>query len=285
MQSPTTHTHTHTPVCSKRQWVAVASAGPYAFSALTLSVGQQEGHPVCKKLSGEVLAWLSVWAISLQCLATVCSGTGMYGNPQQLQTSAMQPKITCKPRTVSTTKTCSQIPTKNSPYWRSRSMSINSRNVKRNWLCSAAVCHRRQLDDSVQWHWDVRQLVLQYTHIHQPITRSSAIAKGPSNASCQLKPCQLPRNSAETTCTTSPEQIWVMKSEGYSGTMCNKHVHSTMTPLSRFLCLIGVINKPTTVELWISPVYRRLAVASLQCRNCSRDPDQAHLGNTHSSQD
>jgi len=27
---------------------------------LTLLVGQQEGHPACKKLSGEVLAWLSV---------------------------------------------------------------------------------------------------------------------------------------------------------------------------------------------------------------------------------
>jgi len=32
----------------------------YAFSALTLLVGRQEGHPACKKLSGEVLAWLSV---------------------------------------------------------------------------------------------------------------------------------------------------------------------------------------------------------------------------------
>jgi len=32
------------------------------FSALTLLVGQQEGHPACKKLSGEVLAWLSVWS-------------------------------------------------------------------------------------------------------------------------------------------------------------------------------------------------------------------------------
>ena len=30
------------------------------FSALTLLVGQQEGHPTCKKLSGGVLAWLSV---------------------------------------------------------------------------------------------------------------------------------------------------------------------------------------------------------------------------------
>jgi len=26
---------------------------------LTLLVGRQEGHPACKKLSGEVLAWLS----------------------------------------------------------------------------------------------------------------------------------------------------------------------------------------------------------------------------------
>jgi len=32
-----------------------------AFGALTVLVGQQEGHPACKKLSGEVLAWLSVW--------------------------------------------------------------------------------------------------------------------------------------------------------------------------------------------------------------------------------
>jgi len=32
-----------------------------AFSALTLLVGWQEGHPTCKKLSGGVLVWLSVW--------------------------------------------------------------------------------------------------------------------------------------------------------------------------------------------------------------------------------
>ena len=32
-----------------------------AFSALTLLVGRQEEHPVCKKLSDEVLAQLSVW--------------------------------------------------------------------------------------------------------------------------------------------------------------------------------------------------------------------------------
>ena len=34
----------------------------FAFSALMLLVGQQEGHPACKKLSGGVLAWLSVWS-------------------------------------------------------------------------------------------------------------------------------------------------------------------------------------------------------------------------------
>jgi len=32
-----------------------------AFSALTLLVRRQEGHPACKKLSDGVLAWLSAW--------------------------------------------------------------------------------------------------------------------------------------------------------------------------------------------------------------------------------
>ena len=32
----------------------------HAFSALTLLVGHQEGHPARKNLSDEVLAWLSV---------------------------------------------------------------------------------------------------------------------------------------------------------------------------------------------------------------------------------
>jgi len=29
---------------------------------LTLLVGHQEGHPACEKLSGGLLAWLSVWS-------------------------------------------------------------------------------------------------------------------------------------------------------------------------------------------------------------------------------
>jgi len=39
-----------------------------AFSALTLLVGQQEGHPACKKLSGGVLAWLSVCSKVQTCI-------------------------------------------------------------------------------------------------------------------------------------------------------------------------------------------------------------------------
>ena len=39
-----------------------------SFSALTLLVGWQEGHPACKKLSGEVLAWLSVWSEMQTCI-------------------------------------------------------------------------------------------------------------------------------------------------------------------------------------------------------------------------
>jgi len=39
-----------------------------AFSALMLLVGQQEGHPACKKLSGGVLALLSVWSKVQMCI-------------------------------------------------------------------------------------------------------------------------------------------------------------------------------------------------------------------------
>ena len=39
-----------------------------AFSALTLLVGRQEGHPAFKKVSGGVLAWLSVWSEVQTCI-------------------------------------------------------------------------------------------------------------------------------------------------------------------------------------------------------------------------
>jgi len=37
-------------------------------NTLTLLVGRQEGHPACKKLSGGVLVWLSVWSKVLACI-------------------------------------------------------------------------------------------------------------------------------------------------------------------------------------------------------------------------
>ena len=43
-------------------WLVIA----FAFSALTLLVGRQEERAVCKKLSDEVLAWLSVWSQEVQ---------------------------------------------------------------------------------------------------------------------------------------------------------------------------------------------------------------------------
>ena len=40
-----------------------------AFSALTLLVGRQEERPACKKLSDEVLVWLSVWSeVQIVCI-------------------------------------------------------------------------------------------------------------------------------------------------------------------------------------------------------------------------
>jgi len=34
----------------------------FAFTTMMLLVGQHEEHEACKKLTGGVLAWLSVWS-------------------------------------------------------------------------------------------------------------------------------------------------------------------------------------------------------------------------------
>ena len=57
------HTHTHT-----RLTALFPGLPGWAFSALTLLVGRQEGHLACKKLSGEVLAWLSVCSEVQTCI-------------------------------------------------------------------------------------------------------------------------------------------------------------------------------------------------------------------------
>jgi len=56
-----------------QQFIQILIDGLYqhcliAFSALTLLVGRQEGHSACKKLSGGVLAWLSVWCEVQTCI-------------------------------------------------------------------------------------------------------------------------------------------------------------------------------------------------------------------------
>jgi len=42
-----------------------------SFSALTLLVGRQEGHPACKKQSGAVLVRFSVWSEVQTCIRPV----------------------------------------------------------------------------------------------------------------------------------------------------------------------------------------------------------------------
>jgi len=46
----------------------VYSIHQFAFSATTLLVGWQEGHPACKKFRGGVLSWLSVWSTVQTCI-------------------------------------------------------------------------------------------------------------------------------------------------------------------------------------------------------------------------
>ena len=48
--------------------MSVLTTALFDFSALTLLVGRQGGHPACKKLSGGVLAWLSVWSEVQTCI-------------------------------------------------------------------------------------------------------------------------------------------------------------------------------------------------------------------------
>ena len=76
---------------------------------------------------------------------------------------------------------------------------------------------------------------------------------------------------------SSPKEIEVMKLEGYSGPMCNKHVHSTMTRSSRFQCPIGVINKPSTDVLIIIIIKRQL----ISRRNMPRDITRARYTNQY----
>jgi len=89
-----------------------------------------------------------------------------------------------------------------------------------------------------------RQRRLRHRNVSKQVsllTRSSAIADGPRDATSQSNSCQLLHSSVATTCTTGPEQIEVMELEGYSGPTYNKLVHSATMRST----VVGVIHKLT----------------------------------------
>jgi len=53
---------------SSISWTICNAFSADVFSALTLLVGQQEGYPACKKLSGGMLEWLSVLSEVQTCI-------------------------------------------------------------------------------------------------------------------------------------------------------------------------------------------------------------------------
>ena len=69
------HCYTHVNIMlakSSTNWRTMEQKFQFFFTswhgALTLLVGRQEGHPACKKLSGGVLARLSVWSEVQTCI-------------------------------------------------------------------------------------------------------------------------------------------------------------------------------------------------------------------------
>jgi len=83
-------------VVQKLQICITFAFSAFAFSALTLLVGWQKGHPACKKLSGGMLAWLSGMRYRLAygpTDATACSSKSRLVLPSWFYLSG-----TCSPR-------------------------------------------------------------------------------------------------------------------------------------------------------------------------------------------
>jgi len=58
-----------TAYCAIQMWLLLLSLLlSSCFQCFDAVVGRQEGHPACKKLSGGVLAWLSVWSKVQTCI-------------------------------------------------------------------------------------------------------------------------------------------------------------------------------------------------------------------------
>ena len=119
------------------------------------------------------------------------------------------------------------------------------------------------------------------------ITRSSAIAEGPRDASCQLKSCQLPRNSAVRQ-VLNKSKLWSWRVKLGRGV-----VNICTQPWCVRVAFIVIVihftcHKQTDDGRIVYITYTDDLLwrnfLSPQCRNCSRDSDHAHLGSTHSSQ-
>ena len=120
-----------------------------AFSAMTLLVGRQEGHPACKKLSGGVLAWLSVWS--------------------EVQTCIWSSWCHCHSPSLASVKSRLVL-----PFWYRLTRVVPEKGPLNGCVC---VCHRWSISNGMieywQWYHMTRYVVLTCT---QKLTRVSFTA-------------------------------------------------------------------------------------------------------------
>jgi len=81
---------------------------------------------------------------------------------------------------------------------------------------------------------------------HPAYNKKLCYRRGTARYVVSLKSCQLPRNSAETTYTTTPDQIDGMKLEIKSEVMRDRQSALNHDSIESAPIVSSVINKPTT---------------------------------------
>ena len=118
-------------------------------------------------------------------------------------------------------------------------------------------------------------------------SRSSAIAEGLRDASCQLKfaNCHATVQKLLVRQVLKKSKLWSWRvTVGQCViNMCTQPWHDESLSLS-YRCQTNRPRSSCGYHLYTDDLLWRNFL-SPQCRNCSRDPDHAHLGNTDSSQD